>query len=64
MKKYYVTLMFRGDEQVEMKTDNLNEAVAKARYFAERNNQVEIRVYKEDVEDEDCACFDYDTVEF
>lgn len=45
----------------------MQEAIRKASFVRdglERGESVEIRVYTHDIEDEDCDCFDYDTVEF
>lgn len=59
------------DEFVTLTTENKQEAIKRAkdeRYYIERDKinggWVEIRVYREDIEDEDCECFDYDLVEF
>lgn len=69
MKKYYVTIEheYAGivEEDYFLKTDDADEAIKVARYFASRTSgKVEIRMYKEDIEDENCDCFDYDTLEF
>lgn len=71
MTKYYVTLIKNYDEFDLLKTTDLEEAIKRAEYevfFIERdcrkNEEVEIRVYANDIEDEDCTCFDYDTIEF
>ena len=67
---YYVTLVDRDFETVVLKTTNKTEAIARARdeqYYIERDKRkdyVEIRKYVEDIEDEDCTCFDYDTIGF
>ena len=65
MKKYYVTTTKNGDEFTILKTDNLKEAKVEALNETRNkyNDTVEIRVYAEDIEDESCANFDYDTVE-
>jgi len=58
------------DEWVVLKTKNLPEAIQAAReeqYLVERDKRhslIEIRLYLEDVEDDECTCFDYDTIEF
>lgn len=73
MSKFYVTLAStkNDDEFVVLATTNETEAIERARdeqYYIERDkrkgDRVEIRVYREDIEDEDCECFDYDLVEF
>lgn len=73
MSKFYVTLTSsrNDDEFVVLTTTSEAEAVERAQdeqYYIERDNRkgdrVEIRVYREDIEDEDCECFDYDLVEF
>lgn len=75
MKKYYVTLASNlpghGDETILLKTDDLEEAIRRAKdesYYIERDKRkgdiVEIRLYTCDIEDEDCSCFDYNTIEF
>lgn len=69
-KKYYVTLSSECDEFELLKTENREEAIKRAQdeeYYIQRDrrsDRVEVRVYKEDIEDEDCTCFDYDTVFF
>lgn len=71
---YYVTeLNPKGlveEEYTLLVTKNIYEAQKAARdeaYINERDKtgeKVEIRVYVNDIEDENCTCFDYDTVEF
>lgn len=69
---YYVTVFQNGgDEWIELKTMNKMNAIQKARdvrYIFERDGikdkSIEIRLYAENIEDEDCACFDYDTIDF
>lgn len=69
--EYYVTSIDRqGNEFEIVKTNDKEEAIkaAKAEDFTNRRDgngsTVEIRMYKEDIEDEDCECFDYDTLDF
>lgn len=68
--KYYVTLVDGDFEEAVLKTDSKEKAIERAQdeaYYIERDRRkdtVEIRVYAEDVEDEDCDCFDYNTIEF
>ena len=73
MSKFYVTLTSTRnyDECVVLVTSSEAEAINRAqdeRYYIDRDKRkgdsVEIRVYREDIEDEDCECFDYDLVEF
>lgn len=71
MEKYYVTLIKGDDEFHLISTEVKEEAIARAKdelYYIERDKrkseEVEIRVYVQDIETEDCDCFDYDTVEF
>lgn len=66
---YYIVEVGRYDEFEIGKTDVEEKAVDMARDRWERmtkhdrkENTIEIRVYKEDIEDEDCTCFDYDTI--
>ena len=71
-KKWYVVTIYKGyaDENSEAFT-NLEKAKQKARDEAycirrdkRKGDMVELRDYAEDIEDEDCNCFDYDTVPF
>ena len=72
--KYHVTKTYNRkgfeDEFVVLVTEDKEEAIKAAKdeqYINERdgnNATIEIRVYVEDIEDEDCTCFDYDTIEF
>ena len=69
--EYYVTAIDqKGNEFEIFKTNDKEEAIkaAKQEDFTNRRdgngNTVEIRTYKEDIEDENCECFDYDTLEF
>lgn len=73
MSKFYVTLTStrNDDEFVLLATTSEPEAVERAQeehYCIKRDkrkgDRVEIRVYREDIEDEDCTCFDYDTIKF
>lgn len=70
MKKYYVTLVGKTDETVILKTDSKDEAIVRAKdekHYIERDHRkdsVEIRVYADDIENDDCVNFDYDTIEF
>lgn len=71
---YYVTeLNPKGlveEENTLLVTKNIYKAKSVARdaaYINERDKtgeKVEIRVYVNDIEEEGCTCFDYDTVEF
>lgn len=70
MKKYYVTLIHGWDETVILKTDDKVQAIKRAqdeRYYIERDKRtdyVEIRMYTDDIESDDCECFDYNTLDF
>lgn len=59
-----------NDEYVGLKTTDKDKAIEYAQHTWDlwsrtgdaKWNTIEIRVYVEDVEDEDCSCWDYDTV--
>lgn len=68
--KYYVTAIDKqGNEFEILKTNDKEEAIkaAKEEDFTNRRDgnkeTIEIRMYEEDIEDEDCECFDYDTLD-
>jgi transcriptional regulator with XRE-family HTH domain len=66
---YRVTEIGDHDEWVDLKTDNLFEALKRLedeRYINERDKnktRVEVRRYTHDIDDEECECFDYDIIE-
>ena len=69
--EYYVTAIDKqGNEFEILKTNDKVEAIktAKEDDFTNRRDgngvTVEIRMYEEDVEDEDCECFNYSTLDF
>ena len=70
--EYYVVAVNTksGDEWNILKTNDKEEAIktAKKEDFVNRRdgngNTIEIRIYEEDIESEDCECFDYDTLDF
>ena len=70
--EYYVVAVNTksGDEWNILKTNDKEEAIktAKKEDFVNRRdgngNTIEIRMYEEDIESEDCECFDYDTLDF
>ena len=70
--EYYVVAVNTksGDEWNILKTNEKEEAIktAKKEDFVNRRdgngNTIEIRMYEEDIESEDCECFDYDTLDF
>ena len=70
--EYYVVAVNTksGDEWNILKTNDKEEAIktAKKEVFVNRRdgngNTIEIRMYEEDIESEDCECFDYDTLDF
>ena len=68
MDNYYVVEMVRGDEFTEGIYDTLDEAIEAAKHtwthmngYDRGNTKIEVRQYTEDIEDEDCDCFDYNT---
>lgn len=68
-KTYYVTSINGYDENVMLKTSDLGEARKFARSVIDRHKEytkdiLEIRLYDEDIEDEDCTCFDYNTIDY
>lgn len=69
-KYYYVTLVTKYVETVVLKTTDKNAAIKRAQYEQdcfERDKcygNVEIRMYEEDIEDEECANFDYNILPF
>lgn len=71
MEKYYVVESRKGDEWILDKTESLSDAIKFARFEwgnltrKERGNTtVEIRQYEDDIENEDCTNFDYDTFDW
>lgn len=73
MKDSYVILVNKKscDETVLLVTDDAKKARERAadeQYYIKRDGRederVEIRSYAEDIEKEDCDCFDYDLIEF
>ena len=70
--EYYVVAVNTksGDEWNILKTNDKEEAIktAKKEDFVNRRdgngNTIEIRMYEEDIESEDCESFDYDTLDF
>ena len=69
-KYYYVTLVAKYVETVILKTADKNAAITRARHgqhCIERDKSretVEIRMYEEDIEDEECTNFDYGILPF
>ena len=72
-KTYYVTLIGEktDDECILLKTTDIEEAKKRAKeevYYIKRDkrkgNRIEIRLYRFDIENEYCECFDYDTINF
>jgi len=68
MNKFYLVEIARGDEFTEGTYNTLDEAVEAAKHTwtcmtdHDRDHTViEVRQYKEDIESEDCTCFDYET---
>lgn len=70
-KYYVVAVSTESDDEWEiLKTNSKEEAIkaAKEEDFTNRRDgnkeTVEIRMYEEDIENEDCECFDYSTLDF
>lgn len=63
---YYVTAGHNGDEYDLLKTDDLQLAIIRAKYESINPfyDFVEIRHYWHNIEDEDCNCFDHNTIEY
>lgn len=67
---YVIDVKENGDEFTVLVTEDEAIAISEARnqdYINKRDGNkghVEIRVYVEDIEDEDCFCFDHNTIEF
>lgn len=62
---YYVTQSCCGDEWTICKTENIVEAKRAARDAHCRDGETtEIRLYAENIEDDDCKNFDYETIDF
>ena len=68
---YVVAVNTKSCDQCNiLKTNDKEEAIktAKKEDFVNRRdgngNTIEIRMYEEDIESEDCECFDYDTLDF
>lgn len=70
---FYVTEIdtrdWRDDEFLTGKTEDADEAIEMARHnwaimceADRKHSDIEIRVYVEDIENEDCTCFDYNTI--
>ncbi len=64
MKRYHVTICHGCNEFTILKTNDRQEAIHEARREMENkyNESVEIRMYVEDIEKEDCSNFDYDII--
>lgn len=68
---FYVVAVGKHDEFTEEKYDDADEAIEAAKHWYyimtphDRARQtIEIRKYAEDIEDDDCDCFDYETIEW
>lgn len=63
---YRVYVMHGADESEDMKTANRKEAIRWAQRITKYHDKkdIEIRIYSEDIDDEECECFDYDTIDF
>lgn len=67
--KYYVTEVKPAGEVQILVTENKIEAIKAAgerwnslSVFERKTSTIEIRIYDEDIDAEDCTCFDYDTI--
>lgn len=72
MKYGVVTVKVMGDDEfTELITQDKAEAIDAARDLwaticdaDKKTNRIEVREYVEDIEEEDCTCFDYDLIEW
>lgn len=69
--KYAATRIRDNGDEFEMYFDTEREAIDQARGewellgdYDRKHNRIEVRAYVEDIEDENCTCFDYDTIEW
>lgn len=64
--RFRVVVIGEHDEWFIAETDSYLEAVTSARVNRDHTTEgeVEIRLYQEDIEDEDCQNFDFNTVSF
>lgn len=63
---YRIYVMNGQDESEDRKTANKKEAIRLAQALTKYHDKkdIEIRIYSEDIDDEECECFDYDTIDF
>ena len=62
---YYVYQIDGDNESLILKTYNIIEAKKFARNVKEKYDpEIEIRLYEQDIEDEECDCFDYDLINY
>lgn len=68
--KYYIKEIHKSGDEFRLGcTEDRNEAIEMARsewnhlsVNDKKNNKIEVRIYVEDIEDENCDCFDYSTI--
>lgn len=68
--KYYIEEIHKSGDEFRLGcTEDRNEAIGMARSEwnhlsanDKKNNKIEVRIYVEDIEDENCDCFDYSTI--
>jgi len=63
---YRVYVMSGQDESEDWRTVNRREAIRRAQELTKYHDKedIEIRLYSEDIDNEECECFDYDTIDF
>lgn len=68
---YAMTQIRDNGDEYEMFFGTKEEAIDQARSewellcdYDRRHNTLEVRAYVEDVRDDECSCFDYDTIEW
>lgn len=54
----------QGDEFEDLKTRSYIHALSMASTVRDNGYETEVRVYAEDIDEEGCMCFDYDTIDF
>lgn len=64
--RFYVVVIGKHDEWFIAETDSYLEAVTAARINKDHTTEgeIEIRLYEEDIEDEECENFNFETVSF
>lgn len=69
--KYYIVDRKNDDEFILGVAESRDEAIAIAREewlsmcdWDKEHNDITVRIYTADIEDANCECFDYDTIEW